>query len=415
MRRGSRADHPPLALIRGYHVRPAMPACHLFVPLALAAALAAQAAETESNAPPATSKAGRPVTPNPARRTPTALRPPASDWFPTTLKTIRGDEAGDQVKGDFAFRNPRDHAVQWRKVSASCACSHVEVRVGERRYRLRPKPLEIHELVATEDGKVDRRPVEEIPIAAGESGVLEIHADLRGKPGRKVLTVDVHSTDADEHQSRLRLDVQRDAAIVVSPASIQLGVMGRDERRDFSFLVRSPSRRDFRIDLVGPPPKGMTIEPERTQQDGRTVWRVRGTYGPIAKGAGQGGTLKFATDIPAMTGFSVRIDADVRDLVTVSPGFLSLGRISKKNGKRTEVVFRATDGTDLAVEALQVVGATAAAKQIQTNVKKTAQGVTVELIAPPGLPGGLLKGELQVSLNHPKITSKTVVFNGFVR
>ncbi|MCA8948724.1 MAG: hypothetical protein KDE27_04435 [Planctomycetes bacterium] len=339
-----------------------------------------------------------------------------SEWFATLHHTISGDEGGELVHGDFAFRNPRATAIEWRNFEASCACSHLEVTVGSHRYWLKPKPRELVELVPKGDGEeVERRPVDAIPVPAGAEGTVEVHVDLHGRPGKKAVSVDIHSTDTAEPQVRLHLEIARAESIVITPPSIDLGMLAPTEQREFTFEVRCPSQKDFKIEIPGELPAGFTIEPTKVVEKGLTVWKVRGTYGPNPSGRGQGGTLKFATDVAAMSSFSVRIDAEVALPVAVTPGFLPIGRVDPAAGATAKVVLHANDGSDLNVLSVELAGVSPKTVALETRVTKSGKDVVVEIVVPKGVPRGLLKGELQVELDHANAPQHKVLFNAFVR
>ncbi|MCR9245276.1 MAG: hypothetical protein NXI31_09610 [bacterium] len=386
--------------------------------IARAKAAAAKAAKARADRAKATQGKG---TNQSGKATPPArprykAPPTVSEWFPETIKTLAAEEAGDQVMAEFPFTNPRQEELHWHYLAASCACSHIEIVVGDRRFWWRAKPRELVELVATGEGEVERRPARKVAVAPGQSGVVEIHADLKGKPGKKLLRADLHSSDEYEPQIRLQLEVQQKSLLLVEPKSIQLGLVEPNEARKFSFLVRSlGDSRNFQIHAPTDLPAGMKVELERVAQGNRVAWKVLGTYGPIKSGRGSGGTLKFGTNLPKESSFTVRVDARVAQIVEARPGFLGLGRVDPKKGKTARVVFHANDGADLTAANVRLTGAIGGGKKVETRIEKSGKDVILEVVIPPGISRGLLKGELEIELSHPQVKVKRVPFNGFAR
>lgn len=335
------------------------------------------------------------------------------DWFAVRNKVIEIDGAERHVFAEFAFANPRDHDVVWRDFTASCACSHLEFRIGDRHYWMKPKPREFVQLVAAGDGEAPRRiPVDSITIHPQESGTVEIHVDVHGKDLKKTIQVDIHSTDERAPMTRLQYDLAGVAAIVVTPPHIDLGLVSPMETREFEFEVHAAAQKDFDIHRPEVLPPGITVELNKVLSNDVAVWRVRGTYGPVK--TGQGGLLKFATNLASQTSFTVSVTATVAQPIAITPGFLSLGLIRMREGKTAEIRFHANDGADLQAVRVSLEELSPAAKNVAYKARKDGKDLVVEIVVPADQPAGLVRGDLVVELDHAAKTQR-VLFSGYVR
>ena len=55
------------------------------------------------------------------------------------------------------------------------------------------------------------------------------------------------------------------------------------------------------------------------------------------------------------------------------------------------------------------------AKYLTATQKKDGKDLVITLEVSPDTPRGLLRGDMIVELNHPTVTKKKILFNGYVR
>lgn len=339
-----------------------------------------------------------------------------STWFGQLGRTVEAEVGQDHVVGSFPFRSPLAASIEWRQVTASCACSHLEFAVADRRYWMKPKPKELYQLLPAPEGAEPARvPVDVIPVHAGEIGTVEIHVDLHGLRHQRRVLVDLHSTDAAEPMTRLTVDIRGVEPLVLTPPEVDLGTMMATGRREFTVEVHERSQGDFEILRADPMPPGVQAEWSKAVSNGAAIWTIRGSYGPIDAGRGTGAVLKFATDHEQAPSFALRIHAKVVPEIEVTPGFVALGQIRASEGKRAKVRFHANDGTDLRVVEVAFANLSAAASGVASEVTREGGDVIVEIVVPPGTAMGLLRGDLLVEFDRKAAASQRVLFNGYVR
>lgn len=349
---------------------------------------------------------------------PHAVQPTATPnkWFAKVHESVHVGEGETHAIGRFPFHNPNNAEIEWREFSASCACSHMEFMVGDRRYWLKPKPRELVQLVTKTQGQEPVRvPVEFIPVHAGEDGTVEVHIELTNGAVKKSVYVDIHSNDAEFPQMRLQVEADRADSLVVTPPEVELGTIPPGEVREFAVEVHSPGRKDFEMSPPEKLPPGVHVECSKVTNNGVSVWTIRGTYGPYDAGKGGVAQLKFATNLKEQPSVSLRVAGVVAPLVEVSPGFVTLGRIDPAGERRAQVRFHATDGTDLETTSVSLANLSPQAAKVETKVTKDGKDVLVEIVVPAGASAGLLRGDLLVEVNHPKVKPFKVLFNGYVR
>ena len=126
--------------------------------------------------------------------------------------------------------------------------------------------------------------------------------------------------------------------------------------------------------------------------------------------------MKFRTNLNGAASFNVRVLAFVQGPLEVKPGgFLTLGLIRKGNASSKRSTFEPNDGIDLHATSLEFEKASLAKEFLSAKQFKDGSKLIVELSVAANAPKGLVKGELVVKLNHPIITEKRIIFNGFVR
>jgi hypothetical protein len=339
-----------------------------------------------------------------------------NEWFDKTSVDLGTFLEGETAKAEFAFKNPNTDPHRLRNIQPSCTCSKAFVRVGGRRYSIEnePAPHTIYRLEAVE-GVDKKEAVQFIAVGPGESGAVEVEMDLRGVQGPKSATVSVQTSD-----EKLRLVSLKTSAIVTSffslvPPEINLNKMNWQERRDFTCQISSPLREDFEILGHDPLPNQMTVEYRKEKRDGRAVWILNGTYGPNVDPHAGGGVVNLKTDVEGKA-ISLRVMAWVEGPLNIRPGsFVPLGVIRQTEGATKEIEFEPTDDYDLKLESYALKNLSIPEEFIKVTSRKDGKILKVELTVAPQAPRRLLRGDLEIQLNHPAAKRQEIQFNGFVR
>jgi hypothetical protein len=338
-----------------------------------------------------------------------------NSWFTETKKRIDGAGEEKHVVAEYPFRNPQNHDVVWREFEASCACSHLEFVVGDRRFWMKPKPRELVELVAAEgDGEPTKVPVSSITIPANAEGTVEVHVDLHGKLPRRQISVNIHTDDDGAKMLRLSLDVSNGQPLVITPPEVHLGNIAPDEPVPFEVEVVAPGEKDFKIELQSPVPPMLQADYSARDVNDMRLWTIRGTFTSSVPGKAIGTMLKFKTSSKTHPSFDVRVYADVIQPIVITPAFAHLGAIRSTTGIKKSIRFHATNETDLQVVNLSFANLSGPAKGAQATSRKDGKDVIVDLVIPAGCGRGLLRGDLVVELNHQD-SEQRLLFNGFVR
>lgn len=359
---------------------------------------------------PAPAKVSRP--PNTSRTSATG----GNSWFPVTVRELGTYYGQGEAVGVFDFKNPHDEVIEWRSLLPTCQCASAEVRVGDRIYRVISKPEKRIVRVTKRPGEPDKlENVTSIAIGPHEEGVVETRLNMHNITGGKSASLDIHTTDPVEPQSKLTFRATGAELFSVSPKEINLNKMTWNETREFTVMVTS-GEKDWKIVGMDDAGEHFDVTWEKIQQGDVTAYRINGKYGPVSGEAAGGGVLKFRTDIAGAATFNVRVLAFVQGPLEVKPGgFLTLGLIRKGNTITKNVVFEPNDGFDLQVTSLEFEKTTLAKEFIKATHHKDGNTLIVELSVADNAPTGLVKGDLVVKLNHPLIKEKRIVFNGFVR
>lgn len=340
-----------------------------------------------------------------------------NSWFPVTVRELGTFYGQGEAIGTFNFKNPHDDAIEWRSLNPSCQCASAEIRVSDRIYRVIAKPQKRVVRVTKRDGQPDKlENVKSITIGPGEEGVVETRLNMHNITGVKSATLDIHTTDPVEPQSKLTFRATGAQLFMVSPKEVNLNKMTWNETREFKVVVTGPADKEWEILNMDDAGEAFDVKWEKTGSGGRVSYTISGKYGPVNGETGGGGVLKFRTNLNGAATFNVRVLAFVQGPLEVKPGgFLTLGLIRKGKPITKNIVFEPNDGLDLQATDL-VFEKTSLAKQfIKATQRKDGNKLVVELSVANDAPTGLVKGELVVKLNHPLIKEKRIVFNGFVR
>lgn len=341
-----------------------------------------------------------------------------NSWFDATNLDLGTFFGQGEAVGKFKFKNPSDQAFEWTHLAASCQCAQAIVRVGDRTYKLssKPNPNRLLRVTSPAGQPEQTEQVPSIPIAAGETGEVEVQLNMSNISGPKHATLDIHSTDPQVPQTKLSFHATGAKLFSVSPEEVNLNKMTWNETREFTVTVVSPMYEDFNITGMDDAGEAFDVSYEKSNAGGRATWTIHGKYGPVSGEVAGGGVLKFRTDINHGASFLVRVLAFVEGPLEVKPGgFLTLGLIRKGKSLTREIVFEPNDGVDLQAESLTFEKLTMSNEFVSATPRKDGNKLIVDLAVSDKAPTGLLKGDLVVQLNHPLVKEKRIMFNGFVR
>lgn len=339
-------------------------------------------------------------------------------WFPVLERDLGTYFHHEHAVGRFSFKNPKNEAVEWRSLLASCQCSKALVTVGDRHYELsnKPTPNALFRVEKNSFGAETRERVAAIPVGPGESGEVEVHMEMNGVSGLRQASIDIHTTDSENQLMKLRFHATGAQLFVISPGDVSLNQMTWNESREFTVTVTSPVQKDFNITGMDDAGSDFKVSYEKTLRGDVAVWTIQGTYGPVASELGSGGVLRFHTDLQNGPTFQVRVSAFVKGPLELKPGtFLNLGMIRKGTVKKERVVFESNDGEDLDAVAIRFEKLTAEPQFVVAHKSKDGKNLVLELEIVKDAPTGLIRGDMVVELNHPVIKEKRILFNGFVR
>jgi hypothetical protein len=338
-------------------------------------------------------------------------------WFPITNKDLGTYFGTGEAVGVFHFKNPTDKPVDWKQLTGSCQCTKATVRVGGRVYELSSKPTPNQLMRVTKvPGQPDKlERVQQIQVEAGATGEVEVQLDMNQITGPKQASLDIHTSDPALSHMKLNFTATGAQLFAVSPTEVNLNKMVWDETREFTVTVTSPIQKQWNIVRMDDA-KSFSATWEKAEADGKTTWTIKGKYGPVDQDSQGGGVLKFYTDVQGSASFSVRVAAFVQGPLEVKPGaFLTYGLVRKGTSGKKEVVFEPNDEFDLQATSLTFDKLSISPDALVARSRKDGKKLVVELEISDKAPGGMIKGELVVALNHPLVKEKRIMFNGFVR
>ena len=338
-------------------------------------------------------------------------------WFDFTSRDLGTYFGQGEAVGEFKFKNPTEQTVEWSNIRGSCQCAKAILTVGDRRYRYTQKPQPRLVRVTQEPGKPEQsEDVETISIASGEEGAVEVHLDMHNITGTKQATLDIHSTDPAVPHTKLSFHAKGAQLFTILPSEVNLNKMTWNETREFTVSVSSPLQPDWNILRMDDAGDEFDVTWEKTMNNERASWTIKGKYGPVSGDTSGGGVLRFHSDINGSAPFTVRVLAFVQGPLEVKPGgFLTLGLIRKGKSLSREITFEPNDGIDLEATSLEFEKASLSSEFLTATSHKNGNTLVVELEISDKAPTGLVKGDLVVQLNHPLVKEKRIMFNGFVR
>ncbi len=339
-----------------------------------------------------------------------------TSWFEKSYVDAGSYMEGETAKSEFHFKNPRDvqHFIQ--QMVPNCQCSKAVVRVGGRQYTVEDEPVKgaMYELLES-DGQELKKRIDQIPIGAGEEGVVQVYMDLRGVKGVKEAAVMVRTSDNVAPVSNLRTRARSMQFFNVLPQEVNLNKMNWQDKREFTCKLSSSVKEDFEITGHEPLPESMEIEYKKEMQGGKALWTLKGTYGPGANHRNGGGEITLNTNIEGKQ-IKVRVIAFVEGPLKITPGsFIPFGMIRKGKGASKEIVIESTNDFELAFEDVRITGLTVPDEFVTVRQEKFGKALRLILDISPDAPRKLIRGDLVVKLNHPAARTQEFQFNGFVR
>jgi hypothetical protein len=340
-------------------------------------------------------------------------------WFKRT-KLFMGEFLDqEKVRGKFSFKNPTAKKQTWNNLSGSCQCVRATIKVGGRTFELskKPAPNSLHEL-RMEDGKVVRQRVTHMNIQPGDTGEIEVEMEMGGLQGLKDATLAIETTDEDMQQVTLAWQAKGVKLFDVTPNDVFLNNMTWADKRTFKFMVASDVKPDFKLldHEALPDYVKVTRKDQVTRPNGKKAWLVEGTFGPNADPKAGGASIKFKTDWAGKE-IALTVIATVTGPITIEPGtFLSFGKIRKGKGAERKITFIPNGDFDLSLVGVKFPKLTFDEKYITAVASKDGKNLVVTVKIAPGVKGSyLVRGAMELELNHPSIGTKMFNFNGILR
>jgi hypothetical protein len=339
-------------------------------------------------------------------------------WFNRT-KLFMGEFLDkEKVSGKFSFKNPTKKKQVWKNLTGSCQCVLATIKIGKRTYELSKKPVanSLHEL-REENGKTVRERITHMNIQPGDVGEIEVEMEMGGLQGYKDATLAIESSDEDMRQVTLSWQAKGVKLFDITPNDVFLNNMTWADKRTFKFVVASDVKPDFKLldhDAL-PDYVKITKKEQITRPNGKKAWQVEGTFGPNADPKAGGAAIKFKTDWKGKE-INLTVIATVTGPITIEPGtFLSFGKIRKGKGAERKITFIPNDKFDLKLEGVKFPSLTFDEKYITAVAVKDGEKLVVTVKIAPDVKGFLIRGAIELKLNHPAIGTKKFNFNGILR
>ncbi|MEM7198687.1 MAG: hypothetical protein AAF628_00360 [Planctomycetota bacterium] len=359
-----------------------------------------------------------PSAPQPHTQPPSDYSQPAGNaWFEKTQADLGLFYDEEEAVGSFKFTNPKADVQQLSKLQPSCTCTKAIIRVDDRRYEIGSDKM-LYKVSMSGDQE-ERERVTHINVEPGEEGEIEVHMAMHGARGPKQASLTVQTTDEELPVVGLHWRATGAEFFRVDPPDVNLNEMAWGDEREFEFTIRSPLRDDFNLLEHEPLSKGMTVAFEKEMAEGKAVWRVKGKYGPEVDERDNGGVIRFKTDIDDKT-VTARVIAYIKGPLTMKPGgFVSLGHVRRDKGKTAEVTLSPNGDFDLQVEKLEIAQLRGVKDEQRQHLHfehaKDGSDIKVTIRLDEGMEPAYINGVLKIHLNHPAVSFKEVMFNGFVR
>ena len=328
----------------------------------------------------------------------------------------------ETLRDKFEFVNKTGKEQRILSLLTSCKCQRIKVKVGGESVTL--------------ERKQDMTLKEPIVVASGAKGVIEMDFDVSGGAGRRVGDIRLETTDPAMPSMVLTAEATLTPAYKVVPETVQLGSMDPSEKRDWEVKVHCLIRDDWKVvraDSVMP--EGMKVTAiEPSKENGKTVYTIKGSYGPGLSHGAFGGYLLFHTDSEKHK-VQVIVAAEVKETVKLEPRFFSLRSFPRSTPPTKAVYLWAIDGTAISVEEANVVSLRGAKKEdvvirivppeagskemvevpFQRDKIPANRVWKVEFTLKKGFKGrGAVRGEIEVKSKSSKMPLR-FKFNGFPR
>ena len=346
--------------------------------------------------------------------------PEPNEWFERTRLDLGTYYQDEQAVGRFKFKNPRAAEQRITSIQQSCACSKALVHVGDKRtYEINntPQAGAIWRVGKKADGTDDRERVSFITVGAEESGEVEVHMTMGGIQGAKDATIDLHTSDDKLPAAKLLFRATGAVFFVIDPPEWHLNEMTWSDKREFRFEISSPIEKNWEIVAMDPiASKKMEATYEKEMRGDKTVWVVKGTYGPGVDERDSGGQITFRTSVRDKT-VTCKVSAMVKGPLEMKPGgFLNLGVIPAGKGKSEKITLIPNGDFDLQATKLEPDRVSVEPGMVSFASSKDQKSLVVELsISPEVKKNTVVRGTLKIHLNHPACPLKEVQFTGFVR
>ncbi|PIE22375.1 MAG: hypothetical protein CSA62_12770 [Planctomycetota bacterium] len=328
----------------------------------------------------------------------------------------------ETLRDKFEFVNETGKEQRILSLMTSCKCQRIKLKVGDK--------------VRTLARKQDQTLKEPVTVPAGVPCVIEMDFDVSGGAGRRVGDIRIETSDPAMPSMTLTAEATMTAAFKVVPEVVQLGSMDPSEQRQWEVKVHCLIKNDWKItrpDSVMPEGMKVTsIEPSKVE--GKTVYTIKGSYGPGLTHGAFGGYLLFHTDNEKHN-VQVIIAAEVKETVKLEPRFFSLRSFPRSAPPTRAVYLWAIDGSEISVESakvlklrgvkeddliVRVIAPNKNSKEMlevphQQKMIPANRTWKVEIALKPGFKGrGAVRGEIEVKSKSSKMPL-TFKFNGFPR
>ncbi|MCB9871344.1 MAG: hypothetical protein H6837_15925 [Planctomycetes bacterium] len=342
-----------------------------------------------------------------------------NSWFDRTRLSLGTVSNEKTVTGRFTFRNPTGKTVRFTGVRGACDCASAVLVVGNQRFEAPAKPkgkLYRIELGDAASGKPAKRTeVTFLDVPAGGTGYVVTETKVENLEGPLSSSLEITTTDPGMPQVMLVWAVTGVRKFLITPPELRLGKLRWDETRSFQFRVQSKLRPEFHLTRPQELPHYVTLTRfERVVEAGKPSWLIEGSFGPNADPRAGGTILTVTTD--HREELQLKILAEISVGVTVKPGtFLSLGRIDRAKGRTFDITLTAPK-VPMKLVRWHFNRLSIDQKFVKVTSKRTGDDLVVSVTIAPNAEGKLLlRGELQLSLDHPAMRECKIGFNGILR
>jgi len=322
-------------------------------------------------------------------------------WFSKVFHDEGTVFEGAKISHVFPFKNPtaEPHVIKVMQKTCACAMAWLVWDGKEVNY------LDVA--------------VHPITVPPGGEGGIKVLLDMTGIRGLKDGTVTMVTDDPQTPSTTVKYQATGVHYFEVTPPSLSFGELSWKEHKEFSFTVTSSHVKQWSILKIGTLPEGIRLqEPQRSEADGKIVYKVSGTIGPDLPPGPAGGTVRLHTDFKDFV-IEVMVAADVKQPYTIAPkGFFSFGLVRQAKGSPERLIEIENKDPE---HRLELLGAALEdlnrpSKHYRLEVREGTAG-KIELVMQirPGAPQGLIRGNIVLRLSHPKAPRQVIGFSASVR